>query len=55
MPAEWGHSVDVEMSRTRAVLEPLGIQPASVDRGLIERLNDYAEVMGFGRRLPVAM
>lgn len=43
-----------ETARARALLEPLGIRPASVDRGLIERLIDYAEETGFGRRLPMA-
>lgn len=50
----FGLALDFETVQARRVLDPLGIKPASVDRGLIERVVDYAERTGFGRRLPAA-
>ncbi|MEZ4434659.1 MAG: SDR family oxidoreductase [bacterium] len=50
----FGLSLDFETARARALLEPFGVRPASMDRGLIERVIDYAEATGYGRRLPLA-
>lgn len=43
-----------ETAATRALLEPLGVRPAPVDRRLLERVLDYAERVAFGRDLPHA-